>query len=108
MHSQYRIQFTETDRSGFYKLYADDKNIDTWAVNIDPHESEYKRLDPEKIAEFAGKEQTVIVRPQELLDEQVTVSRYGRELWKVAMGVVFILLIAELLIAREKSRKVVT
>ncbi|MBN2011076.1 BatA domain-containing protein [candidate division KSB1 bacterium] len=102
--SQYQVSFGETDETGFYQLYSGDDRIDMWAVNFEPTESEYQPIETDKLVQLIGEDRAVVLNDKQLIAEQVTTSRYGRELWKAAVLLVFVLLIGEMIIGREGEK----
>ncbi len=75
----------------------------TFAVNVDPRESDLAAMTREQGALLFGRE-AVTLPADEGLSRQVLVTRYGRELWRLCLTLAFLLLVAESLVARGRLR----
>ena len=102
----YRINFEDTDMAGIYSLYSENKLHYLWAVNSDPEESEIEMIQQDGIEQIIGKDNLVTITNDELIENAVLQTRYGNELWRYFIGIVLILLILEMVIAREPEKQV--
>jgi hypothetical protein len=94
------LLYPETQELGVYSLESGDRVLQTFAVNLDPTESELDRLDMDQLQAWLGPERTAIVSPDHLRD-QILTARYGQELWPLLLLGTLGFLVAEMLVGRE-------
>ncbi|MDZ7340852.1 MAG: BatA domain-containing protein [candidate division KSB1 bacterium] len=100
---KYRVNFKDTDQAGIYSLQAGDRLITQWAVNPDPAESEFTPIDRTELERIVGNDNLIAVDPEQSLANAVITSRYGRELWKHFIAAALVLLLIEMILARESK-----
>ncbi len=98
-----KINFTETDLAGIYRLYQKKNLLGTWAVNCDPNESDFNFLKEEQLKKILGKAVMMNVAGAASLTEEIRAVRYGRELWKLFAAAAFFLLLIEMWLSRESG-----
>lgn len=103
LKGQYFLQFVETDLPGIYQIVHKDKSLAQWAVNFDPSEAEITMFDPEELQKITHPVEWTVIKNQENVAGMLTESRFGRELWKYFAGAALLLLVAEMLLFREKA-----
>ncbi len=92
------------DQPGVYQLICDAKVVRKIPVNIDPSESELRKISsPERDAFFKGVGITMVKRLDKNANVQqaVTEARFGVELWKYMLGLALLFALAEMFIARD-------
>ncbi len=99
----YQINYKNTNQLGIYTLYSKKNKIDQWAVNFWPGESNISMISGKKFREIVGTENVTYVDRTDSIINSVLTSRFGRELWKFFILAALILLIIEMLIARESK-----
>ncbi len=96
----YLIKFANTDRPGIYKLFADEKLIKIFSVNIDPEESDLFKLSENEINSIADK--VIYLDKEKNIPKIIIQSRLGREIGKFFLIGALILLGLEMWVEREK------
>jgi hypothetical protein len=94
---------------GFYMVKNNSLLLGSFAVNIDPHESDPRmisRNDADKFFHRFGipASSIISVEPGQQIQTTVLQSRFGVELWRYCIGLALLLALIEMLIARD-SRK---
>lgn len=90
------IRYAATEKAGVYGVSVGNDLIATFAVQIDPAESDLRRVDPEILAglEAAGGEQE---------KTEVTRSVVTREFWTMLMWIVAAIFVVEAIMAHRIS-----
>jgi len=109
---QQTLRFSATDQLGIYTVYARDKTLQKFVVNLDPRESQTRKATSAGIntlLQQLGIENSSVREAihAEDLDRTVLESRFGVELWKYLLMLALIVGIIELLIARSTKRQTV-
>jgi hypothetical protein len=103
-------RFAGTDRAGIYKVTAGKENVEMFAVNLDPRESNTTKapaavidamlhrlaIDPSSVKE--------VEEPQDL-QRTILQSRFGVELWKYLLLAALIIALAEMIVARTSKQE---
>ncbi|MBN1754768.1 BatA domain-containing protein [bacterium] len=84
------------DQAGIYEIWADSMLIDISAVNPQILESDMSPLQRDEVEERI---KVKWVDPDEEIENVIFSSRYGKELWKLFLWIVFVLMVAEILLA---------
>ncbi|MBN2543089.1 BatA domain-containing protein [bacterium] len=87
------IKIENPDIAGIYEIWADSTLIDVVAVNPDVKESDMTPFNRDDISDNV---EVVWVDPDEEIENVIFSARYGKELWKTFLWIVFGLMIAEL------------
>lgn len=101
---KYRVNFAATDQAGIYSLKAGDRLVAQWAVNSDPAESDFTPIAQNELKQIIGSSNLITIAPEQSLIRTVTSSRYGRELWKHFIAAALLLLLVEMILARESKQ----
>jgi hypothetical protein len=109
---QQTLRFTATDQLGIYTVYAKDKILQKFVVNLDPRESQTRKATSARIKTLLqrlGIESSSVheANHAEDLERTVLESRFGVELWKYLLMLALIVGIIELLVARSTKRETV-
>ena len=91
---------------GIWRLFAGDAEVDRFAVNVDPKESDLRAVDEKTIRDAFGGHPCEVIGSEVSLEEAVQRSRYGRELWKGCLFLALVLLMAEMGVARTGKGEV--
>lgn len=101
----WRVQ--NVNRPGIWRLLWDGREVDRFAVNVDPRESDVRRVDEGRIRRVFGAHTYRVIGTGASLEEAISTSRYGRELWKACLAAALALMIAEMVIGRARAKEVV-
>jgi len=96
-------QLGRTEIPGIYRFYSQDTLLGMEAVNIDPRESDVRFLSEEELRARFPKAQLKMVPSEEKVESVVSRARYGREVWREAILLAVLVLIVEMLLARERK-----
>ena len=89
------------DQSGFYAIFNESRESDRFAVNVSPDEGDLYRADWGDLTDrFAGGEKLPY---SAAVAGFITEKRFGRELWHYFLAAAVILLLAEMVIARDRG-----
>jgi hypothetical protein len=97
------LTYPVAEQLGVYKITERNNTLQTFAVNLDPTESDLSRCDLDLLRKSLGADRTQII-DSEHLESQILAARYGQELWHLFLLGSLGFLIAEMLIAREGRR----
>ena len=100
-----KVKIAQTNSPGIYSVLADGLIVDQFALNLDPLESDLEVLTQKEIKKFLEGWNVVFVNPQDDLEKSIKASRYGRELGKAFLWLVFLLLFLELFLSRTGGGK---
>ncbi len=89
-----------TDQPGIYSLAYQGREIDRFAVNVNPAECDLASADPDQFAASLGATEFKELKSGDALATAVAGFRFGRELWQLFLWLAVILLAAEMLLAR--------
>lgn len=100
------LNFPETETTGIYSLYPGDELFSSFAVNINPAESDSRKLENNAITEiFSGSENDVIFLDNETnLSETISQARFGTELWRYFLIIALLLALTEMILARNSKK----
>jgi len=94
------IYYALTNLPGIYELIVDGIIRSKWTVKIDAKEFE---ATPMPIKELQNSAAATVLHDNMDLDKSIAAARHGKELWRYFAIAAFLLLIAEMLIYREKG-----
>ena len=102
------VSIENDDVPGIYELYARQNHLRSFAVNVDPLESDLQLGETETLDSLwsrYGISSTALRKldPMENLETAILQSRFGIELWKYAIGLALVIALTEMFIAREKK-----
>jgi len=89
------------EKPGIYRFYRGETLIGMRAVNIDPRESDLRLLPEEEIEKRFPEAQLRVIRDDERLEFAVSEMRWGREFWRGILLLATLVLLAEMVVARE-------
>jgi len=101
--SNVMIQFQGTELPGIYRLSSQNTMIGQWAVNVQPKESDIKMIDIDQFRQITGPANVHEIQASDDIENIVTSSRYGQELWKIFLIIALVLLIIEMLLYWERT-----
>ncbi|MDD5427209.1 MAG: VWA domain-containing protein [candidate division Zixibacteria bacterium] len=95
------IKAAPTDQPGIYHVSYLGREIDRFAVNIDPAEGNLVMADPEQFSAALGIEQFRRLAYDKPLAGVISEYRFGRELWQVFLWLAVVLVALEIFLARS-------
>lgn len=93
--------------AGSYKFSANNKLINFAGVNINPIESDLKKIEGDSLNVYFTKlfgNQYMTLNSNENYLQRITQARYGTELWKLFLLLAFLLALIEMFIARSTKK----
>ncbi len=94
------LTYPAVKETGVFSMVGKDGVLQTFAVNMDPEESDLSRTDLEELRQALGADRTQIL-DMEHLEDQILAARYGQELWQFFLIGALGFLIAEMLVGRQ-------
>jgi hypothetical protein len=88
-------------REGVYRLVQSGREIDRFAVNLDPSEGDLTTTDPDQFAVSLGADELRPLGYEQPLASAIADHRVGRELWQLFLWAAAILLAVEMLLGRR-------
>jgi len=98
--NKFLINFSNTDIPGIYKLFADDKLIKIFSVNIDPKESDLFKPNIDEIKSITGAEKIIYFDKEKDISTTIKQSRLGKEIGKYFLIATLILIGCEIWIEK--------
>ena len=89
------------DLPGIYRAFFNGREIDRFAVNIDPRECDLTATSFEPIAKAVGAENYHVLESQQPLQATIAELRFGQELWQAFLWTAAVLILLELLLSRS-------
>lgn len=89
-----------TEWPGIYSLRYVGKEVDRFAVNVNPADCDLNAVDMDQFATALGAKQYHVLKSGEPLGPVIAGFRFGRELWQIFMWAALVLLAIEMLLAR--------
>ena len=99
-----RLNLKQTLQTGIYRFYQGETLLGMEAVNVDPLESELEPLMKDEVKDKFPEAKLEFVDNIEDIEAVVSEARWGRELWRELLLVCLIVLVVEMLIARESKK----
>ena len=106
---QNRIVYNNTDQVGNYRFSVDKNLIHYASVNIDPAESDPRKIEMtlvEEIYDRLFEKNYLILRADENFTDKITQARFGTELWSYFLITALILALIEMFIARNTRKDI--
>ena len=98
------VKFTETDEPGIYTMFEGREKKKTWAVNVNPIESNLEQLTAREVKKILGKNVWELSLNGNF-SQKIKQSRFGRELTPYFLYLALILLVLEIILARTAPGK---
>lgn len=89
-----------TDQPGSYSIQYRGREIDRFAVNVNPKEGDLTAADPDQFAVAVGAPQARVIASGTTVAAAVAGFRVGRELWPVFAWLAVLLMAAEMILGR--------
>jgi hypothetical protein len=102
------LKIPQSNLPGIYHIESEGKTIDRIAVNVDPFESNPRRMEPNELKEMLQAQDIIYINQDEEIKQKVKEARHGKEIGKSFLWAVLILVIMEMLIARTRSKEMIT
>ncbi|MBT4137884.1 MAG: VWA domain-containing protein [Candidatus Latescibacteria bacterium] len=94
------------DRPGLWKIYAQERLADLFAVQVDPMASDLTRVSDARLQAIFGDTRLFVVSADQQIKDVVLPLRYGREFWRLALAGALFLMFVEMWIAKTtRSRR---
>ena len=97
-YGRHLLTLPGAETPGIYRFFAADSLIGLFAVNPDPRESDFRQISRESLARLCPSARIVFLDSREPAEKQIRSLRSGRELWREALALGLLLLIAETLV----------
>jgi hypothetical protein len=94
------IKAQPSDMPGVYRVRYRGREIDRFAVNVNPDECDLAAADPDQFASALGVSEPRRLEDGMVLASEISAFRIGRELWHIFLWVAVALLIAEMVLSR--------
>lgn len=98
------VKFSDTDEPGIYSFFEGRDKKKTWAVNINPIESNLEQLNTREVKKILGKNVWELSL-NENFSQKIKESRFGRELTPYFLYLALILLLVEIVLSRTAPAK---
>ena len=102
------LRISDADKPGVYKIKTEKKEVDRFAVNIDPKDSDPGKVEKAEIEKKLQGLSLFFINPDEDIEKALLVSRYGKELWKPFLWIAFGFLALEMYLVRSRKKDIVT
>ncbi len=90
---------------GIYRFSQNSTLLGLRAVNVDTRESDFTQISEQKIEDFFPLAKVQVINDIHALEQVVSRSRFGRELWKVMIALALGLILVEMILAKGKKDK---
>lgn len=90
---------------GVYTVQDQGRDVDQFAVNIDPREADLTSVDPDQLAPALGASAITHLDPVDKLGPVIAQARHGRELWQLFLWIAATLVAVEMLLARGATER---
>jgi hypothetical protein len=97
------FRYDQTDETGVYGLLLGREPLLGFAVNPDPAESGLDGIDSGQVKDLLRIERVHVLEAGANVESSVVATRYGREMWRYFLLAAFVIMCAEMLIARERK-----
>ncbi|MEW5993885.1 MAG: BatA domain-containing protein [Candidatus Zixiibacteriota bacterium] len=94
-----------TDMPGIYRVSYIGREVDRFAINLNPLEGDLSHVDPDQFATAIGANDYHWLPDNQNLAAAVAEFRFGKELWHIFLWVAVILLAVEMLLARTAGAR---
>ncbi len=88
---------------GIYRAVFSGREIDRFALNIDPRECDLTPAPFEQFAKAVGAAEYHVLHMGQPLEASIAELRFGKELWQIFLWIAAILILLELLLSRSAS-----
>ena len=92
------------DVPGIYQLQNQCRTVDIFPVNIAPTESDLSAVEIERMSAALHIDDYKTLPDGQSSEPTITTSRYGRELWKIFLWAVVIIMAVEMLLSRDSEK----
>ncbi len=89
-----------TDLPGIYRISYIGREIDRFAINLDPAEGDLSSVDVDQFVAALGAPECHLLGSDRNLAAVISEMRFGKELWHLFLWVAVILLVVEMLLSR--------
>ena len=100
------ITISYTDQSGIYSIMNDNREIDRFALNLDPAEADLATTDSDQFEKALGVKEMKKLDDQAQYAQIITEFRHGKELWQLFLWLAVLLVAAEIWVSRSGKNEV--
>jgi len=105
------VSYHNTAETGIYKLFAAEKQFQSFTINTNPLESNTEKLSKGEMGDYLKKinfkGNVVSLEPDENYFAKIQQARFGSELWKIFLVIAFALALIEMMVARSAKKDLV-
>ncbi len=91
---------------GLYQLQSRERIVDLFPVNIPLEESDLSSVDIERLSQALQIEEYKTIPYNTPSGSIISETRYGKELWKIFLWAVVIIMAVEMFLSREKNQDI--
>ncbi|MBN2030822.1 BatA and WFA domain-containing protein [bacterium] len=100
-----RLTVNSADKPGIYTFYRGESRIGIQVVNRDPMESDFEMIPEKDLRRVLPEAEIHQISDIHKLETEIEQVRWGRELWREMLLFGMVLLIVEMVVARESRKK---
>jgi len=91
---------------GLYQLQSNQRIVDLFPVNIPSEESDLSSVEIDRLSQTLQIEEYKTIPYNTSSESIISETRYGKELWKIFLWAVVIIMAVEMFLSREKNRDI--
>ena len=105
------FKLPKLENQGIYEIKSSNITLTMFQVNVEPNESDTRKIKDDEIEKFFerfGIDSKMIhsLNNKDKIQSMVLQTRFGIELWKYFIGIALLLILLEMLIARDSRKKI--
>lgn len=100
------ITISYTDQSGIYSILSDNKEIDRFALNLDPTEADLATTDNDQFQKALGADEMKKLDDKVQYAQLIAEFRHGKELWQLFLWLAVLLVAFEIWLSRSGKNEV--
>jgi len=101
------FNYKNTNSSGIYKFYSQNKLVAFGSVNVESKESDLISVSSDELNNYflkSFKNNYSLLKPNEDFISKIREARFGSELWKLFLSIALLLAIAEMFLSRSSKK----
>lgn len=99
------LRIVNSDQPGIYSITYSGREIDRFALNVDPAECDLTGVDTDQFAAAVGAKDIKLLPQDADLASVIGEYRHGRELWQLFLWLAVVLVIVEIFLSRGASQE---
>ena len=92
-----------TNLPGIYRAFFAGREIDRFALNMDPRECDLSSTSFDQLATAIGAADYHVLETDKPLEASIAQLRFGKELWQIFLWIAAVLILLELLLSRSAT-----